>query len=291
VTTCPACGGLNRSDAHFCRTCGAQLTPAPSTIQVPQPAAAAADAVPSTAAWSTAVRGLLIGAFAVIALAVAALVVWAAFTRQGDSAEIADRDGDDAITVDATGPDELEVTQAVTETAVPSGSIGVASATAPQKPNTVLPTTSTTTTTATVPPATPAVPAAPPPQPPTTVTINSGDFGLSEPVTADEAAGLFEDYLLAAGARSLDEAWSMLEPGYQTEYGSRAAFDRFWSGISLVGIDTVSARTSQGTTVTLDVAMWYDVIGSGRQGEIVEVDVTRIGGRLLIADYRFIRRR
>lgn len=107
--------------------------------------------------------------------------------------------------------------------------------------------------------------------------------GNASAETADPVT-VFTDYLLAAGARSYDEAWTMLSASYQDKYGGFGRFTSFWDGIDTVGINSTSVST-QGGTATIAADLWFRRVDGTTSAEIVEVDVT---GNV-ISDYRFIR--
>lgn len=147
--------------------------------------------------------------------------------------------------------------------------------------------------TPTQPPTT--LPLAPPPAPTIapTPTFDPASTGSDE--SPDDSGGppaavseqVFRDYLLAAGAGRFDEAWQLLTSGYQDEYGGDENFVDFWSGIALVGINSISARPGDGETI-LDVVLFYETLDGVRQNEHVQVTVIDQGAGPLIADYVFI---
>lgn len=104
----------------------------------------------------------------------------------------------------------------------------------------------------------------------------------------DIAEQLFVDYLLAAGARDYEAAWNMLTPWYQSDYGGFDRFVDFWSGISLVGVDTIEPILGEGET-HLEVQLWYQDLSGDRQRERVQVTVIDLDGLgPSISDYHFI---
>lgn len=110
--------------------------------------------------------------------------------------------------------------------------------------------------------------------------------------TAAEASDALRRYFLAAGARRYGEAWAMLDAAYQRKYGGFEAFTGFWERIETVGIDGTRevAASSDGVT-TLRADVWFALRAGNRSAEVVEVDVRRTGGELMITDYRYVGRR
>jgi hypothetical protein len=118
--------------------------------------------------------------------------------------------------------------------------------------------------------------------------------------TVEQASAFLRSYLLAAGARSYNDAWKMLSVTYKTKYGPFAnnagfgKFQQFWNGVQSVGIDNIadngeSAR--HGTSLTVDI--WFDLKSGGRSNETVEVDIdlSVSDNSMQIQDYRFIKQR
>ncbi len=108
----------------------------------------------------------------------------------------------------------------------------------------------------------------------------------------EDGVAAIRSYLLAAGARSYEEAWSSLSTSYQARYGSYESFVSFWDRVDNVGIDATSlvgeiAGNPPGTTV--EAALRYALRDGSTSREIVHIDVTRINGELTISDYRFVR--
>lgn len=121
--------------------------------------------------------------------------------------------------------------------------------------------------------------------------------GQSNPQTAaelglEDGVATIRAYLLAAGSRSYETAWSSLLTSYQQRYGSYESFVNFWERVDNIGIDSTSLvgqTAGNSTAITVEAALRYALRDGTTSREIVHIDVSRVNGELIISDYRFIR--
>lgn len=112
------------------------------------------------------------------------------------------------------------------------------------------------------------------------------------PPTFEDGIATVRTYLLAAGARSYEEAWSSLSAAYQRAYGSYDSFVAFWDSVDNVGIDSTSlvGEIAGGEPgVSVEASLRYSLRDGTTSREIVHIDISLVGGQLIISDYRFIR--
>jgi eukaryotic-like serine/threonine-protein kinase len=122
----------------------------------------------------------------------------------------------------------------------------------------------------------------------TEATGNAGEGGAapkesnppsaaSDPSAAASREAFVEDYY-AALPDDTETGWSQLSPGFQSEVGSYADYDGFWSTIDAVTVEDVDAVGPQ----AVDTTLVYTTDGSS-QREVRRIELTESNGDYLIS--------